>query len=77
MEESQISVFDFIEEDLMKKKEFDSREAEDVADMIRGVSPENILISFGDKPAKPLEEYVKEQKKENTFRKKHRNDMER
>ena len=61
----------------MKKKDAGSHSEKDVVNMIRGVPMRNILISFDDKPAKPLEEYVKEQKKENISRKKHRSDMER
>lgn len=78
MEDAQISVFDFTnKEGPMKKKNADSNEEKDVVDMIRGVPMRNILISFDDKPVKPLEEYVKEQKKENISRKKRRSDMER
>ncbi len=35
--------------------------SQDLSDMLRGVSPRNILISFGDKPARTMEEILKEQ----------------
>ena len=44
---------------------------EELFDMLRGVPPQNILIAFGDKPAKSLADHVKEQKKKSTP-KKHR-----
>ena len=34
----------------------------ELSDMLRGVPPQNILISFDDKPAKSLADHVKEQK---------------
>jgi len=64
MEESQISVFDFSEKErLNMKKENDPQAHDEVAEMIRGVPPKNILISFGDKPAKTMEEHMKDQQK--------------
>lgn len=73
MEESQISVFDFSEKErLNMKKENNSQLYDEVTEMIRGVPPKNILISFGDKPAKTMEEHMKDQQK-----KKQRKDMER
>ena len=33
----------------------------ELSDMLRGVSPQNILISFDGKPAKSLADYAKEQ----------------
>ena len=43
----------------------------ELSGMLRGVPPQNILIAFGDKPAKSLADHVKEQKKKSTP-KKHR-----
>lgn len=64
MEESQISVFDFSEKErLNMKKENNPQAHDEVAEMIRGVPPKNILISFGDKPAKTMEEHMKDQQK--------------
>ena len=33
----------------------------ELSGMLRGVPPQNIMISFGDKPAKSLADHVKEQ----------------
>ena len=33
----------------------------ELSEMLRGVPPQNILISFGDKPAKSLADHVKDQ----------------
>lgn len=64
MEESQISVFDLSEKErLNMKKENNPQAHDEVAEMIRGVPPKNILISFGDKPAKTMEEHMKDQQK--------------
>lgn len=48
----------------------------ELSEMLRGVPPQNILISFGDKPAKSLADHAKEQQGK---QKKHkpRNDRER
>ncbi len=35
----------------------------ELTDMLRGVPPQNILISFDDKPARSLADHVKEQQK--------------
>ncbi len=35
--------------------------SQDLSDMFQGVPPRNILISFGDKPARTMEEILKEQ----------------
>ena len=74
MEESQISVFDFPDKEalIMDKKNHTSRATDEVADMIRGVPPKNILISFGDKPAKTLEEHIRARKQDGTPQKKKR-----
>ena len=40
-----------------KEKDMDK----ELSDMLRGVPPQNILISFDGKPAKPLADYAKEQ----------------
>lgn len=41
----------------MKKK------TEDVCDMLRGVPPGRILLAFGDKPAKTLEQHIQDRSK--------------
>ena len=43
----------------------------ELSEMLRGVPPQNILISFDDKPAKSLADHVKEQE-EKTRQKKRR-----
>ena len=35
----------------------------ELTDMLRGTPPQNILISFDDKPAKSLADHMKEQQK--------------
>ena len=40
-----------------KEKDMDK----ELSDMLRGVPPQNILISFDGKPAKSLADYAKEQ----------------
>lgn len=40
-----------------KEKDMDK----ELSDMLRGVPPQNILISFDGKPAKSLTDYAKEQ----------------
>ena len=35
----------------------------ELSDMLRGTPPQNILISFDDKPAKSLADHMKEQQK--------------
>ena len=56
----------------MDKKNHNSRATDEVADMIRGVPPRNILISFGDEPAKTLEEHIQERKHKETKSKRKR-----
>ena len=43
-----------------KEADMDKDPTKGVEDMLRGVPPKNILISFDDKPAKSLEDYMKE-----------------
>lgn len=50
--------------------------ADEVSNMLRGVPPKNILISFGDEPARPLDEVAREQQLKRNQRKK-RDDRER
>lgn len=73
MEDKQMTLFDDEEtEDTMKKAE-NSLEA-----MIQGVPPQNIVIAFGDKPPKTLEEHRKHQEQAWKIRKcKRRNEPER
>lgn len=47
-----------------------------LSQMLRGVPPQNILISFDDKPAKSLADYMKEQH-EKPKKRKPRDDRER
>ena len=42
-----------------KEKDLDR----ELSDMLRGTPPQNILISFDDKPAKSLADHMKEQQK--------------
>ena len=50
----------------------------ELSDMLRGTPPQNILISFGDKPAKSLADHVKEQQEQAKQKKrKPRSDRER
>ena len=50
----------------------------ELSDMLRGIPPQNILISFDDKPAKSLADHVKEQQEQAKQKKrKPRNDRER
>ena len=50
----------------------------ELSEMLRGVPPQNILISFDDKPAKSLADHVKEQqKKSHQKKRKSRDDRER
>ena len=41
----------------------DKHNGDDLARMLRGVPPKNILISFNDKPPKSLAEHMKDQRK--------------
>jgi len=41
----------------------------ELSGMLRGVPPQNILISFDDKPAKSLADHVKDQQKRQKKRK--------
>lgn len=76
-EDAQISVFSYSERlDSMKKEQADQTITE-TEKLLQGIPPQNITISFGDKPPKTLEEYVNAQRKENLTRKKHHNDRER
>ena len=36
----------------------------ELSDMLRGVPPQNIMISFDDKPAKSLADYAKERQEQ-------------
>ncbi len=50
----------------------------ELSDMLRGVPPQNILISFDDKPARSLADHVKEQQEQAKQKKrKPRSDRER
>ena len=50
----------------------------ELTDMLRGTPPQNILISFDDKPAKSLAYHVKEQQEQAKQKKRRpRNDRER
>ena len=50
----------------------------ELTDMLRGVPPQNIMISFDDKPAKSLADHVKEQQEQAKQKKRRpRNDRER
>lgn len=50
----------------------------ELSDMLRGVPPQNIMISFDDKPAKSLADYEKEQQEKARQKKRRpRNDRER
>ena len=50
----------------------------ELSDMLRGVPPQNIMISFDDKPAKSLADHVKEQQEQAKQKKrKPRSDRER
>ena len=50
----------------------------ELTDMLRGVPPQNIMISFDDKPAKSLADHVKEQQEQAKQKKrKPRSDRER
>ena len=55
-EDRELSLFD----NYGKEADMDKDPTEGVEDMLRGVPPKNILISFDDKPAKSLEDYMKE-----------------
>ena len=60
----------------MTDKEKD--QGRELSDMLRGVPPQNILISFDDKPAKSLADHVKEQQEQAKQKKrKPRSDRER
>ena len=57
-----------------KEKDLDR----ELSDMLRGVPPQNIMISFDDKPAKSLADHVKEQQEQAKQKKRRpRNDRER
>ena len=50
----------------------------ELSGMLRGVPPQNIMISFGDKPAKSLADHVKErQEKARQKKRRPRDDRER
>ena len=57
-EDQELSLFDNQGKEADMSKEKDP--AEGVEDMLKGVPPKNILISFDGKPAKSLEEHMKE-----------------
>ena len=57
-----------------KEKDMDK----ELSEMLRGVPPQNIMISFDDKPAKSLADHVKEQQeKSHQKKRKPRDDHER
>lgn len=57
-----------------KEKDLDR----ELSEMLRGVPPQNILIFFDDKPAKPLADYVKErQEKASQKKRRPKDDRER
>ena len=78
-EDAQVSVFDHSgKEDSMNQKKNDPKAIEQAEDMLRGVPPRNILISFGDEPPKSLEERIQEgDKQQRTQKKKRKNEPER
>ena len=41
----------------------------ELSEMLRGVPPQNILISFDDKPAKSLADHIKEQQEKSQQKK--------
>lgn len=43
---------------------------DEISEMLHGIPPKNILISFGNEPARPLADVVREQQKERDRRKK-------
>ena len=50
----------------------------ELSEMLRGVPPQNIMISFDDKPAKSLADHVKEQEEQARQKKRRpRDDQER
>ena len=53
-----------------KEKDLDR----ELSDMLRGTPPQNILISFDDKPAKSLADHVKEQQEQAKKKRKPRSD---
>ena len=56
----------------------DKEKDKELSEMLRGVPPQNILISFDDKPAKSLADHVKEQQeKSRQNKRKPRDDRER
>ena len=56
----------------------DKEKDKELSEMLRGVPPQNILISFDDKPAKSLADHVKEQQEQAKQKKRRpRNDRER
>lgn len=55
----------------------DRHNSDDLAQMLKRVPPQNILISFGDKPAKSLAEHMKDQKKSGRKKRKPRDGRER
>ncbi len=56
----------------------DKEKGKELSEMLRGVPPQNILISFDDKPAKLLADHVKEQQeKARQKKRKPRDDRER
>lgn len=57
-----------------KEKDMDK----ELSGMLRGVPPQNIMISFGDKPANSLADHVKEQQEKSRQKKRRpRDDRER
>ncbi len=52
------------------KDDIKKNTVDEVSKMLRGVPPKNILISFGDEPARPLDEVAKEQQAKRSQRKK-------
>lgn len=58
------------------KDDAKNNRADEISGMFRGVPSKNILISFGDKPARPLDELAREQQMKRNQRKK-RDDPER
>lgn len=57
-----------------KEKDLDR----ELSEMLRGVLPQNILISFDDKPAKSLADHLKErQEKANQKKRRQKDDRER
>lgn len=71
-EDMQLSISDTQGKEATMGKENHNKPTDEISKMLRGVPPKNILVAFDDKPAKSLEEHIKDQQQRQKPRQKKR-----